>query len=81
MSAPTLLIVGGDDPEVVKLNEFAVDRLGGSARLEVIQGATHLFEEPGALSRVSLLAASWFDEFITVAERVSGSMIRYRRTS
>ena len=81
VEAPTLLIVGGDDAEVLTLNEFALERLGGPARLEIIPGATHLFEEPGAMNRVSLLAASWFDEFMTVAERVSGSLIRYRRTS
>lgn len=81
VTAPTLLIVGGDDPEVLALNEFALERLAGPSRLEVVPGATHLFEEPGALERVSLLAASWFDEFITGADRVSGSMIRYRRTS
>lgn len=81
VTAPTLLIVGGDDPEVLALNEFALERIAGPSRLEVVPGATHLFEEPGALERVSLLAASWFDEFITGADRVSGSMIRYRRTS
>lgn len=81
VQAATLLIVGGDDDEVLRLNEEALQRLGGTSRLEVIPGATHLFEEPGALERVSRLAASWFDEFLTATERIGGSMIRYRRTS
>lgn len=81
VDAPTLLIVGGDDQEVLRLNDHASTLIAGMVRLEVVPGATHLFEEPGALERVSLLAASWFDEFFSAAERVSGSLIRYRRTS
>jgi putative phosphoribosyl transferase len=57
---PTLLIVGGDDPEVIDLNEEAQSRLGGPNRLEVVPGATHLFEEPGALEQVATLARAWF---------------------
>ena len=58
--APTLLIVGGNDPEVLRLNEEALAALSGEARLEVVPGAGHLFEEPGALERVALLARDWF---------------------
>jgi dienelactone hydrolase len=58
--APTLLIVGGDDAEVLALNRVALDRLKCEARLEIVPGATHLFEEPGALEQVASLAASWF---------------------
>jgi putative phosphoribosyl transferase len=58
--APTLLIVGGDDEEVLALNRLALDRLTCEARLEIVPGATHLFEEPGALEQVASLAASWF---------------------
>jgi putative phosphoribosyl transferase len=54
--APTLLIVGGRDPEVLDLNRQAATRLGGDVELVVVPGATHLFEEPGALDRVVELA-------------------------
>lgn len=81
VDAPTLLIVGGDDEQVLKLTEQVLAQFGGLVRLEVVPGATHLFEEPGALEQVSLLAGSWFDEFFTASERVTGSLIRYRRTS
>jgi putative phosphoribosyl transferase len=57
---PTLLIVGGDDPEVIDLNRQAQDRLSGPNHLEVVPGATHLFEEPGALEQVAGLARAWF---------------------
>jgi dienelactone hydrolase len=60
VTAPTLLIVGGNDPEVLKLNRLALAALAGEARLEVVPGATHLFEEPGALERVAVLARDWF---------------------
>jgi dienelactone hydrolase len=58
--APTLLIVGGDDEAVVPLNRSALYRLRCEKLLEIVPGATHLFEEPGALERVAELAASWF---------------------
>jgi dienelactone hydrolase len=58
--APTLLIVGGNDLEVLRLNELALTALGGEARLEVVPGAGHLFEERGALERVASLARDWF---------------------
>lgn len=59
VDAPTLLIVGGDDPVVLDLNRQALGRLRGEGRLEVVPGAGHLFEEPGALERVADLAAGW----------------------
>jgi putative phosphoribosyl transferase len=65
--APTLLIVGGDDREVLRLNKQALAALGGEARLEVVPGATHLFEEPGALERVAALARDWFVEHLARA--------------
>jgi putative phosphoribosyl transferase len=65
--APTLLIVGGNDPDVLRLNEQALAALGGKARLEVVPGATHLFEEPGALERVAALARDWFLEHLARA--------------
>lgn len=58
VTAPTLLIVGGKDPEVLQLNRFAQTMLRG-AHLEVVPGAGHLFEEPGALERVAALTRDW----------------------
>lgn len=58
--APTLLIVGGHDREVLALNESALAQLRCDKRLEIVPGATHLFEEPGALEQVAGLAGDWF---------------------
>jgi dienelactone hydrolase len=57
---PTLLIVGGRDTQVIDLNERARDRMTADVRLELVPGATHLFEEEGALDRVVELARDWF---------------------
>jgi dienelactone hydrolase len=57
---PTLLIVGGNDVGVIELNREALRQLPGEARLEIVPGATHLFEEPGALEQVTELARDWF---------------------
>jgi dienelactone hydrolase len=59
VNAPTLLIVGGADTEVIALNQLAMRRMHATVRLELVAGATHLFEEPGALAQVSRLARSW----------------------
>jgi pimeloyl-ACP methyl ester carboxylesterase len=58
--APTLLIVGGNDDIVIELNEMARDQMRCEVKLEIIPGATHLFEEPGALEQVAQLASDWF---------------------
>jgi dienelactone hydrolase len=58
--APTLLIVGGSDDIVIELNEMARDQMRCEVKLEIIPGATHLFEEPGALEQVAQLASDWF---------------------
>lgn len=58
--APTLLIVGGNDDIVIELNEQARDRMRCEAKLEIVPGATHLFEEPGTLEQVAKLASNWF---------------------
>jgi putative phosphoribosyl transferase len=58
--APTLLIVGGNDPEVLKLNQLAYQRMHCHKELVVVPGATHLFPEPGALEEVAQLARNWF---------------------
>lgn len=60
VKAPTLLIVGGDDSGVIELNEQAYAELGCEKRLEIVPGATHLFEEPGKLEEVARLATQWF---------------------
>jgi dienelactone hydrolase len=60
VEAPTLLIVGGADEHVIDLNEQAYAELGCIKRLAIVPGATHLFEEPGALEEVARLAADWF---------------------
>jgi putative phosphoribosyl transferase len=60
VQAPTLLIVGGDDDIVIELNELARDRMRCEVKLEIVPGATHLFEEPGALEKVAKLASDWF---------------------
>jgi putative phosphoribosyl transferase len=57
---PTLLIVGGRDRTVLELNREAMEELGGETRLEIVPGASHLFEEPGALDEVARLARAWF---------------------
>ena len=59
VQAPTLLIVGGADEPVIELNRVAMARMRAPVRLEIVPGATHLFEEPGALERVSQLAVQW----------------------
>jgi len=62
--AATLLIVGGNDPVVVELNQQAFAGITAPKRLEVVPGATHLFEEPGALEEVARLATDWFRQFL-----------------
>ena len=60
VQAPTLLIVGSNDDVVIELNERARDQTRCEVKLEIIPGATHLFEEPGALEKVAKLASDWF---------------------
>ena len=59
VEAPTLLIVGGDDPPVIDMNREAMRRMRAPVQLEIVPGATHLFEEPGTLEQVARLAADW----------------------
>jgi len=61
VAAPTLFIVGGEDPVVLDLNKQAMALMRAETRLEIIPGATHLFEEPGALEEVARLARMWFE--------------------
>lgn len=60
VSAPTLLIVGGRDDVVIQLNRAAFERLQGPKELQIVPGASHLFEEPGTLDQVGQLARDWF---------------------
>jgi putative phosphoribosyl transferase len=60
VKAPTLLIVGGHDEAVIEMNRDAMRQMTVPVELEIIPGATHLFEEPGTLERVMELAAAWF---------------------
>ena len=60
VQAPTLLIVGGNDDIVIELNEMARDQMRCEVKLQIIPGATHLFEEPGTLEQVAKLASDWF---------------------
>ncbi|MDQ2950439.1 MAG: dienelactone hydrolase family protein [Acidobacteriota bacterium] len=62
--APTLLIVGGDDVPVIEMNREALGQLRSKKKLEIIPGATHLFEEPGALEEVARLASEWFEQHL-----------------
>ncbi len=65
VNTPTLLIVGSLDKEVLELNRTALNIIPGSKQLEIILGATHLFEEPGMLNKVAYLANKWFTKHLT----------------
>jgi putative phosphoribosyl transferase len=66
VQAPTLLVVGANDDIVIELNEQARDKMRCEVNLEIIPGATHLFEEPGTLEKVAKLASDWFVTHLTV---------------
>jgi putative phosphoribosyl transferase len=65
VQAPTLLIVGGHDEVVIELNENAMAQMACTVNLEIVQGATHLFEEPGTLEQAATLARKWFVNYLT----------------
>jgi dienelactone hydrolase len=67
VAAPTLLIVGSEDYPVIEMNEEALGALRCEKRLEIVPGATHLFEEPGTLERAAELARSWFERYLNRA--------------
>lgn len=79
VQAPTLLVVGGRDRMVLELNRSAAEQLAVEHRLEVVPGATHLFEEPGALERVAALAADWFRRWLEPRASQNGQPGRGRR--
>lgn len=64
VQAPVLLIVGSLDEEVIGLNQKAFEQLKGTTQLEIVEGASHLFEEPGKLGEVAQLAAGWFQKYL-----------------
>jgi putative phosphoribosyl transferase len=64
VKAPTLRIVGGADEPVIEMNREAMGRMSAEVALEIVPGATHLFEEPGAMERVMELATSWFRRWL-----------------
>jgi putative phosphoribosyl transferase len=65
VETPTLLIVGSEDNVVLELNKQALEKLGGIKNLEIVEGATHLFEEAGALEQVAQLSGDWFIQHLT----------------
>ena len=65
IKSPTLLIVGGNDDIVIGLNQEAFDQMECKKELQIIPGATHLFEEPGTLEEAARLASEWFKEYLT----------------
>src|SRR5579859_2154471 len=67
--APTLLIVGGDDPAVRQMNEDAFLKIRATKHLAIVPGASHLFEEPGALEQVACLARDWFCRYLSQGTR------------
>jgi dienelactone hydrolase len=67
--APTLLIVGGNDVPVIGMNQEAMAQLRVENKLEIVPGATHLFEEPGALEEVARLAHEWFERYLSGQQR------------
>jgi dienelactone hydrolase len=69
--APTLLIVGGHDIPVIGMNQEAMAQLHAETKLEIVPGATHLFEEPGALEEVARLAREWFERYVSGRQRLS----------
>lgn len=71
VTAPTLLLVGGADEGVIELNQQALRLMHCEKQMVLVPGATHLFEEPGALEHVSTLAAGWFSSHLSHAEQAS----------
>jgi putative phosphoribosyl transferase len=79
VTAPTLLIVGGDDTAVIAMNRDAMRQMRGVVSLEIVPGATHLFEEKGALERVATLAADWFERHAMSTSPSSADTSRLHR--
>ena len=71
--APTLLIVGGNDHAVIEMNQEALEQLEVEKKLDIVPGATHLFEEPGTLEEVARLAAGWFNRHLGQSSSRTGT--------
>lgn len=69
VKAPTLLLVGGDDGVVIELNKKAQDNINGICELKIIEGATHLFSEPGKLQMVAKETKDWFNKYLKVKKQ------------
>lgn len=70
VKVPTLLIVGGNDEPVITMNQTAMSKISGVKKLEIIPGATHLFEESGTLEEVARLARDWFAKYLTPSQHL-----------
>lgn len=79
VQAPTLLIVGGDDEPVIEMNREAMRQMRAPVELEIVPGATHLFEEPGALEQVARLATNWCRRHMTQERKPSRDRLSLRR--
>lgn len=81
VQAPTLLIVGGEDAPVIALNRQAMAQMrpGTDVRVEIVPGATHLFEEPGTLEEVARLAADWFRRYLPAPKNAENTVAPRKR--
>jgi putative phosphoribosyl transferase len=79
--APTLLIVGGADTQVIALNRQAMAQMSAPVNLEIVPGASHLFEEPGTLEEVARLARDWFERYLGRSEGAAASASGPSRTA
>lgn len=70
VKAPVLLIVGGNDEPVIEMNQMAMKKLNTIKKLEIVPGATHLFEEPGTLDEVARLATNWFLNYLKLPSKL-----------
>jgi putative phosphoribosyl transferase len=75
VSVPTLLIVGGLDTPVIQMSRAAMAQMPGEVRLDIVPSATHLFEEPGTLERVAILAAGWFSRYLEPAYAMASAQL------
>jgi putative phosphoribosyl transferase len=73
VQAPTLLIVGSNNVAVIRMNREAMKLLRSPTKLELVPGATHLFEEPGTLEQVAVLARDWFQEYLAPEKTTAAS--------
>lgn len=75
VTSPTLMIVGELDFEVIRLNELALKKINAPKKLQIVEGATHLFEEEGTLEVVSTISGDWFEEYLKVKKTYNPSVL------